>query len=64
MNASMRKRIVRQAMPWLLSALLLAGWQLASVQSGISHAILPAPKFGAGGQIQPCPELLQPGRHG
>ena len=43
MNASARKRIVRQAMPWLLSALLLAGWQLASMQSGISHAILPAP---------------------
>src|SRR5580658_8686857 len=43
MNASVRERIVRQAMPWLLSALLLAGWQITSMRSGISHAILPAP---------------------
>jgi NitT/TauT family transport system permease protein len=43
MNVAVRQRIVRQAMPWLLSALLLAGWQLASMRSGISHAILPAP---------------------
>jgi NitT/TauT family transport system permease protein len=43
MSTSARERIVRQAMPWLVSAFLLAGWQLASMKSGISHAILPAP---------------------
>ena len=44
MTASMRKRIVRQAMPWLLTALLLLGWQLASTRSHMSHAILPTPR--------------------
>jgi NitT/TauT family transport system permease protein len=43
MTPSLRKQIVRQSMPWLLSALLLLCWQIASMRSGISHAILPAP---------------------
>ncbi len=43
MKPSVRKRIVRQAMPWLLTALLLGGWQIASTKSGISHAIFPSP---------------------
>jgi NitT/TauT family transport system permease protein len=38
-----RARIYRQAMPWLLTALLLAGWQIVSTRSGISHAIFPSP---------------------
>jgi len=43
MKSSVRKRLVRQSMPWLLGALLLACWQIASTRSGVSHAILPAP---------------------
>jgi NitT/TauT family transport system permease protein len=43
MKPSVRKRICRRSMPWLLSAVLLFCWQILSTRSGISHAILPAP---------------------
>jgi NitT/TauT family transport system permease protein len=43
MKDATRQRLHRQAMPWLLSALLLLCWQIASAESGISHAILPSP---------------------
>jgi NitT/TauT family transport system permease protein len=43
MKDTMRQRLYRQSMPWLLSAFLLLCWQIASMKSGISHAILPAP---------------------
>jgi NitT/TauT family transport system permease protein len=43
MKASTRNRIVQRSMPWLLSALLLLCWQIASTHSGVSHAILPTP---------------------
>jgi len=43
MKPSVRTRMYRQAMPWLLAALLLACWQLVSTHSGISHAIFPSP---------------------
>ena len=43
MKPSVRKRIYRQSMPWLLSALLLLCWQVASTRSGVSHAIFPTP---------------------
>jgi NitT/TauT family transport system permease protein len=43
MKPSVRQRLYRQSMPWLLSALLLVCWQIVSTKSGISHAIFPSP---------------------
>jgi NitT/TauT family transport system permease protein len=43
MKPSVRTRLYRQSMPWLLSALLLVCWQIVSATSGISHAIFPSP---------------------
>lgn len=44
MKPSVRSRILQLSMPWLLTALLLVCWQVASTKSGISHAVLPAPE--------------------
>jgi NitT/TauT family transport system permease protein len=43
MKPSVRMRLYRLSMPWLLSALLLACWQIVSATSDISHAIFPSP---------------------
>jgi NitT/TauT family transport system permease protein len=43
MKPSVRTRIYRQSMPWLLSGLLIVCWQIVSTRSGISHAIFPSP---------------------
>jgi NitT/TauT family transport system permease protein len=43
MTPATRMRLYRQAMPWLVGAMLLVGWQIASTRSGISHAIFPSP---------------------
>jgi NitT/TauT family transport system permease protein len=43
MKASVRRQVARQAMPWLLGALLILCWQIVSTKSGLSHAIFPSP---------------------
>lgn len=43
MKPSVRTRLYRQSMPWLLSALLVVCWQIVSTKSNISHAIFPSP---------------------
>jgi NitT/TauT family transport system permease protein len=40
---SLGTRILLQAMPWLVTLVLLACWQLISTKTSVSHAIFPSP---------------------
>ncbi|MEQ6290167.1 aliphatic sulfonate ABC transporter permease SsuC [Vogesella sp. GCM10023246] len=43
MSQTLFHRNARRAVPWLVPAALLAGWQLASLQGWLNHRVLPAP---------------------
>ena len=43
MKRSLRRQILLQSMPWILSALLLVCWQVITENTTLSHAIFPSP---------------------